>query len=292
MNSTSTPNPEHLFQFELAPVENIEPWGDNDGGTLSLSLYALTDGHFRISVGKEALLRYNPEIISRWGLHNEDAGYQVACFASDVLASVSAVIAPIPKFFENIIRDEALFRHLKESPAKHFYEKVPSGVIRELEAGKTNSDFRDDHYNAFRWLGERSLWLNYLTAFPDMWFVRVGNEVWIRWDNVNKKFDGIDVWTARQGTYVLPVQAFLAECRSFSERLLSAMESRIVSLENGIVRAQIPVDTSSLRYQLLAFKNEFEKSLSARYESDIDWEDSEKAMRNIALKSGITLPPV
>jgi hypothetical protein len=214
-------------------------------------------------VGKEALLRYTPEIISRWGLHNEDAEYQVACFARDVMASVSAIISPIPTFFENIVRDEALFRHLQNYITKHSYEKVPSGVINELEVGKTKSDFKEDRYNAFRWLGERSLWLNYLEACPDMWFVRVGNEVWIQWDNVDKKFEGIDVWTARRGTYALSVQAFLAECHSFSERLLSAMESRIVSVENRFLRAQLPVDTASLRNQLLEFKNEFEKALSA-----------------------------
>jgi hypothetical protein len=288
----STPNPEHLFQFELAPVENIKPWGDNDGGGLSLSLYALTDGHFRISVGKEALLRYTPEIISRWGLCNEDAEYQVACFARDVLDSVSAVTSPIPTFFENIVRDEALFRQLRKSPAQHSHEKVPASVFAELEVEKTNGDFKQDHYNAFRWLGERSIWFNYLTSCPDVWFVRVGNEVWIQWDNVDKKFEGIDVWTARRGTYSIPVQSFLAECHSLSERLLSAMKSRIVSIENGSVHTRIPLDAASLRNQLLAFRNEFEKALSAKYHPDIDWQESEKAMRDIAFKSSITLPPV
>ena len=286
-----THNPEHLFQFELAPVENIKPWGGHNGGSLSLSLYALTDGHFRISVGNEALLRYTPEIIAHWGLQNENADYQVACFAGDVLGSVSAIISPIPTFFENIVRDEALFRQLQNSSAKHS-EKVPSEVIKELEVGTANSNFEQDHYNAFRWLGERSIWLNYLTACPDIWFIRVENEVWIQWDNVDRKFQGIEVWTARRGTYAISVEAFLAECHGFSERLLTAMESRIASVENGSVRPQIPLNPTSLRNQLSKFRSQFEKSLSASYQPDIDWVESEKAMRNIASKSGIALPPV
>ncbi len=286
----STPTSEHLFQFEFAPVEDIKPWGNHDDGDLSLSLYALTDGHFKISVGKETLLRYTPEIISHWGLPHEDADYQVAGFARDLFASVAAIISLIPTFFENIIRDESIFRHLRKGHAQNSYSVVPSGVIDKLEIKKTNSGFEQDRYNAFRWLGERSLWLNYLTACPDMWFVRVGNEVWIQWDNADRKFEGINVWTARCGTCVLSVQTFLAECHSFAERLLSAMESRIVSIEKGIVRAQIPLDTVSLRDQLLKFKNEFEKLLSARYEPDIDWVESEKAIRTIALNSGINLP--
>ncbi len=268
----SNPNPEHLFQFEFAPVENIKPWGDNDGGRLSLSLYALTDGHFRISVGSEALLRYTPEIISHWGLHNEDAEYQVACFARDVLASVPAVISPIPTFFESIVRNETLFR--------------------QLRAVKTSDDCKEVHYNAFRWLGERSLWLNYLTGCPDIWFVRVGNEVWIQWDNIDRKLESIDVWTARCGTYRISAQAFLAECQSFSERVLAGMESRIVSVEQGFVRAQIPLDTVALRNQLSEFKNEFEKYLTAEYQPDVDWQKSEKALENIAIESRIALPSV
>jgi hypothetical protein len=252
----------------------------------------LTDGHFRIEAGKEALLRHSPAIILRWGLLNEDAEYQVACFARDVLKSVPAVASPIPTFFQNIVRDEALFRRLQKSPTQHSREKVPAGVIAELEVEKSNRAFEQDYYNAFRWLGERSIWLNYLTYCPDIWFVRVGDEVWIHWDDVDKKFEGIEVWTARRGTYSISVQAFLAECHGLSERLLSAMESRIVSIENGSVRAQIPLDTVSLRDQLLSFKNEFDTSLSAKYRPDIDWKESQKAMRAIAFKSGITLPPV
>jgi Family of unknown function (DUF5984) len=124
-----------------------------------------------------------------------------------------------------------------------------------------------------------------------MWFVRIGNEVRIQWDNVDKKVEGIEVWTARRGTYAISVQAFLAECHGFSERLLSAMESRIISIENGSARPQIPLDTSSLRKQLLEFKDEFEKSLSAEYQPDIAWDEAEKAMRDIAFKSSLTLPP-
>jgi hypothetical protein len=69
------------------------------------------------------------------------------------------------------------------------------------------------------------------------------------------------------------------------------MESRIVSIENGSGRAQIPLDTASLRNQLFEFKNEFEKSLSAQYRPDTGWDESEKALKDIAIKAGITLPP-
>jgi len=287
MNST----PEHLFQFELAPVENIEPWGEAENNSLSLSLYALTDGYFRISVGKETLLRYSPEIIARWKMQNKEcASYQVACFARDLFYSTPAIAAPIPVIFEDIVRNESLFAKLQKHTTSKALNTVPSSVINELEVKKTKRDFNQNHYNAFRWLGERSIWLNYLTACPNLWFVRIGDEVWIQWDNVDEKFEGIEVWTARRGTYAMPAQTFVAECHSFAERLLSAMEARIVSIENGTARPKIPLDTGSLRNQLSEFKKEFEKSLQAKYQPDIDWNDAEKAVRAIAHECGTTLP--
>jgi hypothetical protein len=276
----------HLFGFELAPVEKIEPWGSYEDNTLSLSLYALTDGHFWISAGKETLLKYTHEIRKQWELSNEYADYQVACFAQDILVSLACILSPLPKFFEHIIHDESLFRKLRNCNERYY--QVPSDVANHSGTDKGESD--DDHYNAFRWLGERAPCFSYLAAWPDIWFVRVGNEIWIQWDNIDRKFEGIEVWTARQGTHVLTVEVFEAECRNFSDRLLFAMESRIVSIEKGLVKAQIPLDPASLRTQLLSFKTDFEKCFLAKAKPDIDWVESERALRKIARLNDIVLP--
>jgi len=276
------PTPEPLFQFQLAPVEDIKPWVDTEGKSSSLSLYALTDGHFKIVAGNEELLKYTPEIMAHWGISDERADYQVACFARDILSKVPAIISPIPPFFENIIRNEVLFRQLRENPAKSSHRLIPSEVLDQLELKKANAAFREVSYQALRWLGERTIWLNYLAAAPNIWLLRVENEVWIQWDNIDKKRDGIDVWTAQSGTYALSVPAFLAECHGFAERLLGTMESRIVNIEQGLVRAQTLVDTASLRNQLLKFKDEFEKCLCGKYEPDISWDEAEKAVRMLA----------
>lgn len=277
----------HLFQFELAPISSIEPWG-NDKDGYSLSLYALTDGHFSVSVGNENLLQYTPEIVSRWHLSIEYANYQVACFARDILELVSAATSPIPKTFEAIVRDGLLFRRLKEYPNKNFNKASSSSTSNTLETEILNLE--REYYKAFRWLGERSIWLNYLKASPDIWFVRLGDEIWIQWDNVFCQFECVDVWTARRGTYVLSVEAFIAECHSFSERLLSAMEYRVLSIESGYTHPKISLDASSLRKEFLEFKSEFEKSLSAKYEADIDWEEAKRSIMNIAHSRDIVLP--
>ncbi len=52
-----------LFQFEFKAVEEIVPWGS--GEERSLSLFALTDGFFRMPVGEQVLFRYRDEILSQ-----------------------------------------------------------------------------------------------------------------------------------------------------------------------------------------------------------------------------------
>jgi hypothetical protein len=70
------------------------------------------------------------------------------------------------------------------------------------------------------------------------------------------------------------------------------MESRIVSIETGSVRAQIPLDVASLRRQFLDWEREFDDYLSRKYQQDFEWEESERAVRKIAAQRGITLPRV
>lgn len=278
---------EHLFQFELYPVETICPWSNSEG-QLTLSLYILTDGNFKISAGNETLLQYTPEIISHWKLNNKFAEYTVACFARDILDAVSATVSPIPVFFEKLIKDESLFDRLMKCTSGNIL--VPSNVLNELEIQKPNPDFDDDHYNAFRWHGERSIWLNYLTHSPNISFIRIGNEIKIRWNNHNNRHEGINVWTTTQGSFIISVKEFIQECHSFSKRLLSEMETLIKNIENGLSHPKIPLDVESLRIQHRVFKEEFKKALSKKYIPDIEWKNAEKALKRIAHKCGIKLP--
>ena len=54
----------------------------------------------------------------------------------------------------------------------------------------------DLSYTAWRWLGARSPWLSYFVAYPQVYFLRVGDDVHIRWDNRALRIDGIQPWSA------------------------------------------------------------------------------------------------
>jgi hypothetical protein len=254
-----------LFEFDLANVEDILPWGKP--GEQSLSWYALTFGQFRMIVGDQVLFRYTDEISSHWGCSERHADYQVAAFVRSILGCVAAAVAPLPPRIERLASNWQLLMELEK----------PIDDMRAVD---------DLWYDAWRWLGERSPSTSYLVACPRFQFVRVGDELRIHWDNREQEIDGLPVWTARQGVRIVSVEAFQEECREFVRRLLSNMHERIAGIEAGSMKPQVEVSTSSLKEQHETWRAEF-ATYFADYQPDVQWEEAENALQAIAEKKGL-----
>jgi hypothetical protein len=260
-----------LFEFELLPVEEIAPWGEP--GKPSLSWFALSYGIFRMVVGEQTLFRYTPEILAHWGSHDprqRDVHHEIAEFAREMFDCVAAAIAPLPPFFEALAADWTLLRRLEEFSRR----------------GEKASKDDDRYYTAWRWLGERSPSTSYLIAYPEISFLRVGSEVRLGWDNTRRLVDGITVWTAGSGVLAFSVDAFVAECEDFAERLLKAMESRITDIEAGRCHPQTAVDIASLRQQQETWRALFAAAFY-EHEPDLPWDEAEAALRAIAGEMGV-----
>jgi hypothetical protein len=256
-----------MFQFELARVEDIIPWGEP--GNQSLSWFALTYGRFQMVVGEQTLFRYTQELSSHFENVGYDAEYQIAAFVRDILGSVAAAVARLPPRIERLASSWELLAELRK----------PIEDDSELS--------EDLRYEAWRWLGERSPWCAYLVAEPRLHFVRVEDEIRIQWDNRDRVIDGLPVWTARYGGHVIPVEAFLQECRACAQRLLSSMEVRIGGIEAGTTAPRIGVSTSSLREQHAVWRAEFESYFRLAYQPEVSWQRAESALQVIAAKKGI-----
>ena len=257
-----------LFEFELIPVEDIKPWGE--AGKESLGWYPLTDGFFRIPVGDQVLFRYSDERLSHWPDAPRDVNYMIAAFARDVLESAAAGAAPLPERIERLASDWDLLARLRT----------------ESEAAEGDDAAEDLYYTAWRWLGARSPRTWYLNPHPDIYFVRIGDDVRIHWDS-EFLVDGEPVWAARHGVHVLPVGTFVEESRDFANRLLAAMDERITGIEAGTMRPRSEVN-ASLRQQHETWRAELE-SYFREYEPDMPWDETETALLTLAEKSGIRL---
>ncbi|MGC4093278.1 MAG: DUF5984 family protein [Polyangiaceae bacterium] len=256
-----------LFEFELAKVEDIEPWQTGKGP--DLSWFALTDGRFWMPVGDRVLFEYTDEISAHWGAGVHVAEYQVAAFVREMLGCVAAASARLPPRLEKLA---STWGGLSE-------------LVNGKAAEEADDDRNGDSYTAWRWLGERSPWASYLVDAPRVHFVRIGEEVRIHWDNRDRLVDGHQVWTAQLGVHTMPVEAFVSECRSFANRLLDPMEARIAAIDVGTVSARVALDTASLRQQHETWRTEF-GSYFGEYQPDISWPEAECAIERIARQRG------
>jgi hypothetical protein len=258
-----------LFEFELTPVEEIAPWGCPDDP--HLSWFALTLGQFRMPVGDQVLFRYRKEALSN-ASDPQDADYQIASIARDIFGSVAPGLTPLPPFFEYLAADRELIDWLSSTPI----EDDP-----DSESGS--------EYTAWRWLGERSPWTGYFVECPEFYFVRIGDRIHIRWDNRTKCINGCPIWTASYGSREMSVEAFTAECRDFSNRLLAEMSNRISGIESGNSHPQVVVSIDSLREQHESWREEFDLDFHPK-PPDILWEEAEREIRRAAATCAISLP--
>jgi hypothetical protein len=245
-----------LFEFELYPIESIFPWGEEPN--LSLSWFALTDGVLRINAGNHVLFRYSRDMIHNWEMKVNDADYQIAAFARDFIGCFKAAITPIPEFLQPLAWD---------------WNKLRDLLIK--------SNDHDASYEAFRWLGERSPFTSYLTESPEISFIRKENEIIVGWDNRHCLIDGLPVWESQFGTFVISVDEFISECLSFTDRLLAEMKNRIMLLESGSVKAQIPLNSEDLFRQQDSWFEEFSEYFDRQYEPDVSWYETKTAIELI-----------
>lgn len=264
-----------LFEFELDPVEEIRPWRSPDGPYLTW--FALTWGVFRMPVGSEVLFRYTDDILSHWHRQaadfaapaTKDVDYQLASLARDVLNCVMPAVAPLSPLAARIAEDRDLLEALTEVSVND------EGLLGDLGL-------------ASRWLGERSPCTSYFVEAPRIHFLRLGDEVLVRWDNRSRLIDGIPVWTAAYGEQRLSVAAFLDEARDFANRLLATMATRLDAIDAGKARPQVTVDSASLRKQQVTWQQEFERYFEPR-RPDISWAETDAALRAVARERGIGL---
>lgn len=249
-------NTKPLFEFEIAPVDKIQPWGE--APNLSLSWFALTDGIFKLNAGNHQLFQYSDEIAKHWQIGSRNTDYFVVAFARDFLNSAIPAITPLPDFLHPLAWNWDLLRDLRIKSKDH-----------------------DACYDAFRWLGERSPWTSYLNANPEISFIRKENDIMIAWDNRDRIIDDIPVWQEQFGTHLISVDDYLSECHSFVNRLLDEMLRRINSIASGKLKPQIPVDCQDLLKQHETWKKEFAGYFTSSNEPDISWDETRNALSQI-----------
>ena len=218
------------FFFALAPVEEILPWGD--GINSKLHWFGLTDGHYWISTPLGDALRYQNAFQTKWKVSSPYVDYQVARLFEDLQNILPAVLEPVPSDIATFVANSGWF------------DSVERWI--ELAADEDMQHERSRLYrDAINWYSERTLDSMHLEDGPNFHFLRIGNDIRVRWEVKEKEEN--EKWTLPYGEFSLGTEQFASAAYSFLDELIEAMQSRIDSIvKHGWTRNDCTLDLAVL----------------------------------------------
>ena len=242
-----------MFVFELAPVEEIQPWKGTDGPTLSW--FGLSYGSYCIQVEGHRLLEYATGV--------ERVTYQVARLHEDVLEMLPDVLDAVP-----------------ESVVAHFRDGSLLATRDALLAIANERPLEDPLWDALEGFRSRCLDTLYLRPGANVALWRRRDEVVIEWDNRSYRIAGAPAWSATQGRVSVSMERFKASVTDFHERFLAAMRDRIADVTFHWSRAEVRVDPAGLIDAQRQAETVLTNALALRPRRAIPWEVMTACLRN------------
>ena len=89
-----------LFQFELRPLDQVEPWGGS--ADPNLHWLGLTDGEYWIQAGNHRLFEYSDAALAR-SRGSRCCEYQVVRLYEDVIDLAPNALEPVPQELQRYI---------------------------------------------------------------------------------------------------------------------------------------------------------------------------------------------
>lgn len=256
-----------LFNFNLTPLENVQPWGQP--GEKHLSWFGLTDGEYWIQAGDDALFEYS-EYVCRHFNSKRYCDYQVVRLYEDLLEISPHVLEVVP---------DELIPYISKATWRDW--QATSG--RWLETKGEDADI-DDYWEtidaAFTWIGRRKLDTLYLSPSANIYLWSDATYVHFEWDNREKLVNGTPAWTALHGTYCLPREEFIAEVYSFHKRLIEQMSKRVERVLSGALPSDIDIDLPWLQQEHLKRSRPID-SVLAGPTAPTDWQRVQNAIHEI-----------
>ncbi len=260
-----------LFNFRLRPVTEIAPWTPHP----HLHWFGLTLGWYWLDVGGIELFRSTDVLLEHWrhtypqAVEQPYDEYQVARVWEDVLEILPAVLEPVPLSIE---RELGVDGPAWATRVQRWSEDWPD----------ENGGYAALFEQATSWWFARRLPTGYLRWHPQIWFWRVGEDLWVRWDARYRTSEGLPVWTATTGAHNMPLSHFVEEVRSFDQRLMDAMAERIKAIQIHWPHPTVTIDMDGLeREQRLRSMWLSETLHEAANRDSTDWDQVLVAVKHL-----------
>jgi hypothetical protein len=251
-----------LFNFSLAPLAEVVPWGEP--GAASLHWFGLTQGQYWIAADQDLLLEYSAEEVVRSGLPRF-CDYYIVRLHEDLMDMLPSILEPVPG---------ELAPWLQRTGRDALYAWEP-----EAEEDWHTRDL------ALSWISERTLDLGYLSPAADIRLWSDLTFVHIAWDNRGFVSGEALAWSALVGSIALERSMFEAQVRSFHARFMQKMAERVEAVLGGALDPVIAIDL----HQLAREQERRERALEearARLSLSTDWARIRQAVSTAQARRG------
>ena len=221
-----------LFNFELAPLASVTPWGEP--GNHNLHWFGLTDGRYWINAGNDTLLEYSERV--RDGGLNRYCEYQVARILEDITEILPNILDPIP---------QDIVPYISGKSGRAWMDTQDKWIERNLSVNAGDEAW-DVLHRARLLTDGRFLDSEYLSPSASILMWSDVTDVHIEWENGDKLINGELAWSAVRGQFRLPRAIFVEEVRAFHSRLFEQMASRIEQVAAGALNPDIHIDLPGL----------------------------------------------
>ncbi|MBI9062917.1 MAG: hypothetical protein JEZ14_13120 [Marinilabiliaceae bacterium] len=204
------------INFRLKSIDKIEPVGTEL--KIYISWFWLTDAELWIALGDDNIYEYSQEALAYF----EDKPSRYNDY-------------PLVRFIEDFTK---LFEQISESVPGELYELTPNLKqfvsntkewldIYDTEEEEISDFYFEEYYNIMSWTYARSFDSGHLVGGPRFTFFRCEDKIRIIWETESQLENGIELWTAKNGSIELDYFYFIEQVKSFSQRFFSQMEKQV-----------------------------------------------------------------
>lgn len=272
-----------LFNFNLKPLTDCSYWLGNENRKAHQTWYGLSDGFFWMEVNNQKLLEYTPSFMREFygdetTFHNDTdriMDHYLAQIYSDLEDVFDTAFNPIPlELFSEISTLNQMLE--MEKKANSWTNRAPD----------TMESF--DIYMQSTFFNRNRLDLGYLLYSPKIWFLRIEDDIVIRWNTNRRSPKRFKVWTSTKGEIKISIHLFKAELISFYQSFIKQMKIQVQNAINSWPLKDVEINTKGLlesqNLREIEIESIVEKIINEEFDKTWDWEKVKASI--MIVKSG------
>ena len=205
-----------MINFELKHKDDTKPAGTSPD--LRMSWFWLTDGDLWLKLSDSVLYEYTPEALEYFGnktsIYND---YPIVRFIEDFTELFNLISESVP---DNMYL-------LTENLTKFLNDAQKWLDIYDTDVNEHCDFYFEEYDKLISWTYTRSFDSGHLIGGPQISFFRNKDKIRIIWNTEFKIENGIELWTAKNGSIELSYIDFISKIKDFGARFFNQMNKQV-----------------------------------------------------------------